>query len=74
MDGTVDLSKYHSIRSAAKMVGISPNAVRNWVLTGRVPHQKDAAGRFYIHEDDITKVQEEREAKRIATEVTTAVT
>lgn len=58
---TIDFSKYHSIRGAAKFCDVSPSAIRNWILTERVPATK-ANGRWMIHESDLQKVIDERQA------------
>lgn len=62
MEGQVDFSKYYTIRQAAEFCDVSPSAVRNWMLTGRLPHQKER-NRVYIFEDDLRRIRDERAAE-----------
>ncbi len=57
----IDFDKYYSIRTAAKFAGVSPSAVRNWILTDRIASGKNKHGKFSISEDDLLRVMRERE-------------
>lgn len=56
----VDFSKIHSIRSAAKFCGVSPSAIRNWILTERLPVAR-VGNRYLIQETDLQKINDLRE-------------
>ncbi len=60
-DQQIDFDKYYSIRTAAKFAGVSPSAVRNWILTGRIASNENKDGKFHITEDDLRRVMRERE-------------
>ncbi len=57
----IDFDKYYSLRDAAKFAGVSPSAVRNWILTDRLSSNKNKHGKFSISEDDLLRVMRERE-------------
>jgi transposase-like protein len=53
------LSQTYSLRGAARYCDVSPNTVRNWLLTGRLKQIKDK-GRVFILQSDLDKIIEQR--------------
>lgn len=53
------LSQTYTLRGAARYCEVSPNTVRNWILTGRLKQIKDK-GRVFILQDDLDEIIAQR--------------
>ncbi len=54
------LDEYYTLREAAEVSGFSVNAVRNWILTGKMEAEK-RKGQYWIHPDELERMKVSRE-------------
>jgi excisionase family DNA binding protein len=49
-----------SLGEAARRLGVSPESVRHWANSGRIPHLRTPGGRRFFRTDDIQRWIESR--------------
>jgi DNA-binding transcriptional MerR regulator len=58
------MSEHLETASAARLLGIASETVRDWANRGLLPCEKTDTGRRIFKRSDLERVRQEREAKR----------
>lgn len=61
------MTEYLTAVEAAKMLGVSPSRVRQFVLDGRLPAKKVGSAILIIATKDVAALRRQRQSKKLAT-------